>query len=147
MCLMKSPKNFEKIAILKIWQLVSFWGVKTHFGEIHPWKDAFSGVKFFIFTSIAYLIVMVLTRCILWYIYLNFLGPWNIPETTFVSMNQYFNDKSSIFLTEVNFYISEENQLSYFQNGYFFKILCWFQEAHNWLKCWWKKQISFETFH
>ena len=34
MCLMKSPKNFEKIAILKIWQLVSFWGVKTHFGEI-----------------------------------------------------------------------------------------------------------------
>ena len=33
MCLMKSPKNFEKIAILKIWQLVSFWGVKTHFGE------------------------------------------------------------------------------------------------------------------
>ena len=62
MCLMKSPKNFKTIAILKIWQLVSFWGVKTHFGEIHPWKDAFSGVKFFIFTSIAYLIVMVLTR-------------------------------------------------------------------------------------
>ena len=38
-------------------------------------------------------------------------------------MNQYFNDKSSIFLTEVNFDTSEENQLSYFQNGLFFKIL------------------------
>ena len=33
MWLMKSPKNFEKIAILKIWQLVSFWGGKTHFGK------------------------------------------------------------------------------------------------------------------
>ena len=31
--LMKSPKNFEKITILKIWELFSFWGVKTHFGE------------------------------------------------------------------------------------------------------------------
>ena len=34
MCLMKSSKNFEKIVILKIWQPVFFWGVKTHFGEI-----------------------------------------------------------------------------------------------------------------
>ena len=32
-------------------------------------------------------------------------------------MNQYFNDKLSLFLTEVSFDISEENQLSYFQNG------------------------------
>ena len=32
--LMKSPKNFEKITILKIWWLVFFRGVKTHFGEI-----------------------------------------------------------------------------------------------------------------
>ena len=34
MWLMTSPKNFEKIAILKKWQLVFFWGVKTYFGEI-----------------------------------------------------------------------------------------------------------------
>ena len=33
MCLMKSPKNFGKIAILKIWRMVSFWGDKTHFGK------------------------------------------------------------------------------------------------------------------
>ena len=32
MWLMKSPKSFEKIAILKIWQLVFFLGVKTYFG-------------------------------------------------------------------------------------------------------------------
>jgi len=32
-------------------------------------------------------------------------------------MNQYFNDKLSLFLTEVSFDISEENQLSYFKNG------------------------------
>ena len=36
-CLMKSPKNFEKIAILKKWQLISFWGVKIHFGEKYAW--------------------------------------------------------------------------------------------------------------
>ena len=30
MWLMKSPKNFEKIDFLTIWELVSFWGVKTH---------------------------------------------------------------------------------------------------------------------
>ena len=30
---MKSPKNFEKMAILKIWEPVSFWGGKTHFGK------------------------------------------------------------------------------------------------------------------
>ena len=62
-------------------------------------------------------------------------------------MNQYFNGKSSIFLTEVNFDTSEENQLWHFQNGYFFKILLWFHEAHNWVKCWWKNEIFFSTFY
>ena len=33
MWLMTSAKNFEKIAILKKWQLVFFWGDKTYFGE------------------------------------------------------------------------------------------------------------------
>ena len=33
MC-MKAPKNFEKIAILKIWELVSLGGGKTHFGKL-----------------------------------------------------------------------------------------------------------------
>ena len=33
MCLMQAPKNSEKIAILKILEHVSFWGVKTHFGK------------------------------------------------------------------------------------------------------------------
>ena len=37
MCLMKSPKNFEKIAILKMWELIFFWGVKIHFGEKYAW--------------------------------------------------------------------------------------------------------------
>ena len=32
--LMKAKKNFEKIAILKTRGLVSFWGVKTHFGKM-----------------------------------------------------------------------------------------------------------------
>ena len=29
----RSPKNFEKIAILNILEMVSFWGVKTHFSK------------------------------------------------------------------------------------------------------------------
>ena len=35
MCLMKDPKNFWRIVILKTRELVSFWGVKTHFGKLH----------------------------------------------------------------------------------------------------------------
>ena len=63
-----------------------------------------------------------------------FLGPEHIQKTTFASMNQYFNDKSSIFLTEVNFDNLEENQLSYFQNGHFFKILWGCDEPYNQVK-------------
>ncbi len=37
-------------------------------------------------------------------------------------MSPYFNDKLTLFLTEVSFETSEENQLSYFQNGYFSKF-------------------------
>ena len=42
---MKLPKNFEKVAILKIGEIVSFWGVKTHFGKkysrVHKSSDSF----------------------------------------------------------------------------------------------------------
>ena len=31
---MKAPKNFGKITILKIWELISLGGVKTHFGKL-----------------------------------------------------------------------------------------------------------------
>ena len=34
MCLMKAQKTFEKIAILKTQELVSFLGAKTHFGKL-----------------------------------------------------------------------------------------------------------------
>ena len=34
MCFMKAPKNFGKIAILKIWELISLGDVKTHFGKL-----------------------------------------------------------------------------------------------------------------
>ena len=36
-------------------------------------------------------------------------------------MNQYFNGKLSLFLAEVSFDNSEQKQLSYFQNHYFFQ--------------------------
>ena len=34
LCFMKAQKNFGKITILKIWELVSLGGVKTHFGKL-----------------------------------------------------------------------------------------------------------------
>ena len=36
MWLMKSSKSSGKIAILEIWQLAFFWGVKTYFGILPP---------------------------------------------------------------------------------------------------------------
>ena len=33
-CFMKAQKNFWKIIILKIWELVSLVGAKTHFGKL-----------------------------------------------------------------------------------------------------------------
>ena len=43
-CLMKALKNFGKIAIFKIWELVSLVGAKTHFGKI-ALKWCISGMK------------------------------------------------------------------------------------------------------
>ena len=34
MWVMKTSKNFGKIAILKIWELISLWDVKTYFGKL-----------------------------------------------------------------------------------------------------------------
>ena len=38
------------------------------------------------------------------------------------------------------------NQLPCFQNGYFFKILWWFHEAHNWVNSRWKNKYFFQLF-
>ena len=42
--LMRSPKNFEKIPILKTWQVDFFWGIKTYFGKMmlfQAWKNKY----------------------------------------------------------------------------------------------------------
>ena len=44
--------------ILKIWELVSFWGVKTNFGK-YPWNEAYEKIKFLQYGS---LIVIVRTK-------------------------------------------------------------------------------------
>ena len=75
-----------------------------------------------------------------------FQEPWHIQKTIFASMSPYFNDKLSLFLTEVNFETTEENQLSYFQNGYFFKILWWSHQPHNKGICRWRNEIISECF-
>ena len=96
-CLKKSPKNFEKVPILKIWQLVSFGDVKTQFGETSLKRCIFRYDFIFIFTNNATLIVIVLTKSSLCCI-LIFLGSIKYPKDKLCnSMNQYFNDKSSIF--------------------------------------------------
>ena len=58
-CVAHDHSNFEKVANLKIWQLVSFWGVKTHFGKI-PLKWWFFRHAFFsVFTNVTPVIVIV----------------------------------------------------------------------------------------
>ena len=71
---MKPPKNFDKIAVLKIWQLVFFWGVKTHFGEI-PLKLCIIRHDIFYFHQIAPLmeifspnVVCIVYRWYFWFI-------------------------------------------------------------------------------
>ena len=124
--LMTSPKNFEKISILKIWRLVFFWGVKIYFGKfLLKWcifrhgKIWFSQIMPFNIYHFHFNAVCIVSR---WY-FDHFWGPWHTQKTIFASMNQYFNGKLSLFLTGDSFDISEEKQLSHFQNGYFFKIL------------------------
>ena len=55
-------------------------------------------------------------------------------------MNQYFNGKLSLFLTEVDFDTSEENQVSNFQNCIFFQNSLVSHEPHNQVKCRFKKK-------
>ena len=79
--------------------------------------------------------------------YFDYLGGLQrIQKATFTSMSPYFNVKLSLFLTEVSFETSEENQLSYFQNGYFFKILWWSHEPHYKGICRWRNEIISECF-
>ena len=48
MWLMKASKNFEKIFISKIWELVFIWGVKTHFGLLpSKWSIFIHEKKYF----------------------------------------------------------------------------------------------------
>ena len=106
-------------------------GCENTLGWNTPEKMHFQQSFFFIFTNMAHPIVIVLTKCSLWCIwriFLLFFGPWHIQKITFAFKNQYFKDKSSLFLTEVNFDTSEQNQLLYFQNSLFFKILLSFHE-------------------
>ena len=58
----------------------------------------------------------------------------------------YENASFQGYFTEVGFDTSEGNQLSYFQNGYFSKILWWFHEPHNQVKCRYKDLKSSELF-
>ena len=50
-------------------------------------------------------------------------------------MNQYFNGKLNLFLNEVSFDTSEENQLSHFQEWIFFQNSLVSQDTHVQVKC------------
>ena len=126
--LMKSPKNFEKIAILKIWWLLSSWGVKSQFAEI-----PFSGMIIFIFTHNAPLMLLFSPNKLYvvssWY-FDYFWEQWHLQKTTFAYMNQYFNDKLGLFLTKVSFVTSRKTAIIS-SKRLFFKILWGFHELHS----------------
>ena len=58
----KLQKSLKKIAILKICELVSFWGVKNSLRQTtRPWNDAFSGQKkYFILLTAFYMIMWLM---------------------------------------------------------------------------------------
>ena len=51
----------------------------------------------------------------------HFENDVNLVSKNDQKMDQYFTEKLGLFLTEVSFETSEGNQLSDFQNGYFFE--------------------------
>ena len=124
--LMTSPKKFEKIFILKILQLVFLWGIKIYFDKfLLKWCSFRHGKIWFskIMPFNSYHFHLMQSLLYLDDILIIFWDPDVHKKTIFASINQYFNDKLSLFLTEVSFNTLEENQLIYFQNGYFFKIV------------------------
>ena len=104
MWLMRSPKNFEKIANVKIWQLISIWGSKTNFGKI-PLKWCIFKHKKNVFYQYRSLVVFALTKCSLYGLYMIF---WSFFGTiTYSKENLCF--KLSIFQWQIklNSYLSE----------------------------------------
>ena len=117
--------------IKEFWKNINFWKNDSRFStEMSKltlvnqlWNYAFSGMEKIDLYKYCPLIHFVLTIvCIVcrWY-FDHFWRPWLTQKTIFASINQSFNGKLPLFLTEVNFDTSEENQLSYFQKWIFFK--------------------------
>jgi hypothetical protein len=105
----------------------------------YPWNDAFSCMEKIIFCNyflIIFIVITIYVLCIVSGGYYNpFWGPWHIKKSIFATMNWYFIGVLGLFLAEVSFDTSEEKQLSYFQNGYFFKNIWWCHQPHNHVKC------------
>jgi hypothetical protein len=68
-------------------------------------------------------------------IFWSFFETITCPKVNFPSLNHYFNNKLSLFHTEVSFDKQEEKQLSYSLNWHFSKFFLWFHEPHNQLNC------------
>ena len=64
--LMKLPEKFKKIPILKTWQLVFFWGVKTYLGILPLKWCIFRHEKNWFSQILPSIIVLALTKCSLY---------------------------------------------------------------------------------
>ena len=86
-CQNRLRRNTPEIIHFQTWQ-------KMIFTNIAPWQLLFS--------------LNVVCNVSKWYSD-HFWGPWHTQKSIFASMNQYFNDKLSLFLTKGGFDTSEEN--------------------------------------
>ena len=75
--------------------------------------------------------------------HLVIVGAILVKMKNFIAENAFFQG----YFTKVFFDPTKRNRLSYFQNGYFFKILWWFHEPHNRVKCRSKNKSVFLDFH
>ena len=134
----KSSKNFEKIFIFEDVTAVfllrcqnsSRWEISLicHW-NIDSWKQKM---------SVGYVMVPNIDQNIIWIQYklhlvraITNMGQYWWKSKNFMPENAWFQG----YFTEVNFYTSLGNQLSYLQNDYFSKNLWWFHEPHNQVKC------------
>ena len=141
-CLIKSWKNFERIASLKILQLVSFWGVKIHFGEKYAWfaiEILIHGSKSCLWDVLLSLKsnqkIIYIQRKLYLVRTITIRGEILVKIRNVISENASFQGYFNKWILTLQKY-----QLSYSKNGYFFKILWWFHEAHYWVRCRWKNK-------
>ena len=105
MCFMKTPKNFGKIAILKIWELISLRGLKTHFGKL--------ALKWCIFRHEK--------KCFKWYYFIAFdpIKSWTLKASQSDGLNLSFVKDLNVVAKEM---ARNGHEMAIYESSFYHKI-------------------------